>query len=140
MKRIAHNEAGAAALEFALVAPLLLLFLFGILETSRAVWARQVMQRATHSTVRCVSIGMTECTTEAGIRSYFLAQARTSSIPAASITVTSAKDVPCEGMERQNSVTITAPYTTPVAAFLPKLAGEISSTACFPDVSRLSKG
>ena len=140
MRRLVQSERGAAAVEFALVAPLLFAFLFGLFEMSRAIWTKQVVQRAAHSTVRCLSIGMTECTTDAGLKEYLIEQAAAGSVRIVAANVAATKDVTCEGMARQNQVTVTAPFTSVVPDLLPMVPTEISSTACFPDVSRLSKG
>ncbi len=127
-------------MEFALVAPLLFAFLFGLLEIGRAIWTKQVIQRATHSTVRCLSIGRTECLTDQGIKDFLIAEAAEGRVRITGANVSSATDVSCGGMDRQNSVTVTVPFDTPVPAILPMLPDQFSATACFPDVSRLSKG
>lgn len=139
MRRLARNQAGAAAVEFALVAPLLFAFLFGLFEISRAIWTKQVIQRATHSTARCLSIGMTECLTDTGIKNYLVARAAEGKVSVAAANVTAEKDVTCRGMARQNQITVTVPFNSAVPTLLPMLPSQFSATACFPDVSRLSK-
>ena len=47
LQKFGHNVAGIAAVEFALIAPLLMLMLFGALEVSRAVMMHKRFQRAT---------------------------------------------------------------------------------------------
>jgi Flp pilus assembly protein TadG len=41
-----RDIAGSAAVEFALTAPILILLLFGIIETGRALWAKNSLQYA----------------------------------------------------------------------------------------------
>ena len=53
LRRIACEEKGASAVEFALLAPTLLMFMFGIIEGSRMIWTKQVVQRSAHSAARC---------------------------------------------------------------------------------------
>ena len=63
MRRLWHNQAGASAVEFAmLIAPFLLL-LFGVIEISRALWTRQAAQDIATAAARCIGVMQTECTT-----------------------------------------------------------------------------
>lgn len=50
--RIAHDDAAASAAEFALVAPLLILFLFGIIDVGRFMWEWNTAEKATQMGVR----------------------------------------------------------------------------------------
>ena len=50
--RLAHARSGATAVEFALVLPLLILFLFGIIDAGRLMWALNSAEKATQMGAR----------------------------------------------------------------------------------------
>jgi len=52
VKRIRIDEKGAAALEMALVFPVFILFIFGIIELSRAYWVLHTMELAIEEAAR----------------------------------------------------------------------------------------
>lgn len=56
---------GAAAIEFALVVPVFLAFVFGGAVMGLAVWQRNILQNVAVDAARCVALGATACTTVA---------------------------------------------------------------------------
>ncbi len=52
VRRVAHDDAAASAAEFALVLPLLILFLFGIIDVGRFMWEWNTAEKATQMGVR----------------------------------------------------------------------------------------
>jgi Flp pilus assembly protein TadG len=52
-----NSRSGSAAVEFAFVAPILLLFLFGIIETGVIFFASSALQNATDDTARLIRTG-----------------------------------------------------------------------------------
>jgi Flp pilus assembly protein TadG len=65
---------GSAALEFGLVAPVLMLLLFACIEYARLLWTWQALQLAGDQTARCVAIGASAC---AAPQSYAVTTANT---------------------------------------------------------------
>lgn len=55
--RILKNNNGQSAVEFALIVPILLLLVFGIVEFGYAFYNKSVMEHAARSTLRTASIG-----------------------------------------------------------------------------------
>lgn len=60
-RRFCGDASGSAALEFALVAPLFLAFVFGGLALGTAVWQRNILQNVALDTARCVSLRASPC-------------------------------------------------------------------------------
>lgn len=65
------SRSGSAAIEFAMVAPVLFLFLFGIIETGVLFFASATLQNATDDTARLIRTGQISGTlTAATLKSY----------------------------------------------------------------------
>ena len=119
--RIAYlctDESGANAVEFALVAPLLIGLLFGIFEFGQAIWTQGVLEYAVEQAARCASINTTTCGSSAAIKTY--ASQQTSPLNLAA-SVFSASTPTCGNQ-------VTASYVFSFVGTLPL----INSTALFP--------
>lgn len=66
LRRFRRNRNGAAALEFALVAPVFLVLLFAILETALMFFANQVLETMTQNSARMILTGQAQ---DAGYKS-----------------------------------------------------------------------
>jgi len=58
-----HDRAGATAVEFALIAPLLFLLLFGAVEAGRLLFVQSALHHAVAAAARCASIDPRGCAT-----------------------------------------------------------------------------
>ena len=56
-------ESGAAAIEFALVAPLFLALMFGVMEYARFVWTIEAVQETATAGARCIGLTLNGCST-----------------------------------------------------------------------------
>lgn len=61
MTRLAHDRCGAAMLEFALVAPLFLTFVFGTVELSRWAWGAAATRDLAARAARCITVTPSLC-------------------------------------------------------------------------------
>ena len=59
-RRLARNRHGAAAVEFAMIAPMFLMILFAIIETALYFLASEVLEAATQKTARLVLTGQAQ--------------------------------------------------------------------------------
>jgi Flp pilus assembly protein TadG len=66
---------GAAALEFALVLPALLLVILGIMDVGRLIWTQTTLDRAVEAAARCGAIDTSVCGTATKIQTYAADQA-----------------------------------------------------------------
>lgn len=68
--RVASDGCGAAAVEFALVFPMFILFVMGIMETGRLYRLWDTVHFAVVEAARCASVNATVCGTSAQIATY----------------------------------------------------------------------
>jgi Flp pilus assembly protein TadG len=81
MRRFRHDRSGAAAIEFALTAPLLFLFLFGAMSLGRWAWSAAQLRDLTQATARCVLVTPTACGSEARAAKWARANSRVFAAP-----------------------------------------------------------
>ncbi len=97
MKKLFRRDDGAAAVEFSLIAPVLLVLAIGSLDAGIVFWKWNAIQGIARTTARCVAIGSNSCSTitsgcgssDAGV-CFALAQASASGVSelaASNITV-----------------------------------------------------
>ena len=72
---LARNARGNAAVEMALIATPLLLFLFGIIATAQAVWLQNALNASVAEAARCASVNPTLCGTASQVQTYAANQA-----------------------------------------------------------------
>ncbi len=124
---LARNCEAAAAIEFALVLPIILAFTFGVIEVGHLLWTVGALNMAVQDSARCVSVSnvstppSTLCDTQLHMQSYAVAHTWGMTVPASTFTLTS----PACGYQ----VTASYPYT-PVVSYIP-LSMTLSASACF---------
>jgi Flp pilus assembly protein TadG len=74
--------------EYAIVLPLLLTFVLGLIDSGRLLWTYATLSRAVTAASRCASINAVACGTTAAVRSYAAAQAWGLNLTASAFTVT----------------------------------------------------
>jgi Flp pilus assembly protein TadG len=65
-----RNKAGNGAVEFALLAPVLLMFIFGIAEGGRLLWTLNALHYSVQEAARCASINKTTCGSATAIQNF----------------------------------------------------------------------
>jgi len=68
--RFARDNAGNPAVEFGLLAPALLMFVFGIAEGGRLLWNVNALNYSVQEAARCASINKTTCGSATQIQSF----------------------------------------------------------------------
>jgi Flp pilus assembly protein TadG len=114
---------GAAAVEFAIVFPILLLFVLGLMDFARMIWVQSTLDYAVEAAARCAAINATTCGTAAQIQNYAVSQALGLDIPASAFSVASG------ACGKQVSANFTFEFILPWMA-----SGSIAltATACYP--------
>ena len=69
-RRFLRDEAGNPAVEFGLLAPALLLFIFGIVEGGRLLWTVNALHYSVQEAARCASVNKTTCGSATQIQSF----------------------------------------------------------------------
>ncbi|MGO9545953.1 MAG: TadE family protein [Rhodomicrobium sp.] len=81
MRRTTHrrwpalNTSGATALEYALILPVFVMFLLGVMDFGRLMWVYTTLYRATEAAARCAAVNTAVCGTSAQIQSDAAAEA-----------------------------------------------------------------
>jgi Flp pilus assembly protein TadG len=122
-----RDRIGSAAIETALVLPIMLTLFFGIIEVGHLLWTVSTLNMVVQDSARCVSVsnvppGSTLCDTQTHMQSYAVARSWGMTIPAGTYTLTT----PACGYQ----VAASYPYK-PVVSYIP-LTMTLSASACFP--------
>lgn len=123
-----RDRGAAAAVETALVLPILLSFIFGIIEVGHLLWTITALNMAVEDAARCVSVSNVTsnngqpCGTQALMQTYAVNRTWGLTVPAN----TFALSTPTCGYQ------VTANYAfTPFVSYIP-LSLNISASACYP--------
>ena len=128
IRPLLRDRRGATAVQFALIATPLFLFLFGIEETARIMWTQSAINMAVEDGARYSSVsGPTgTCTAAATVQSYAASRAWGMSLPSGDFTATTAA-CGCQ-------VTASVPFTPIVPKLVPYNL-TLTASSCFPQWS-----
>lgn len=134
---------GATAIEFAFLAPIFLVLLFGAIEFGRALWTEQALQQTATAAARCMAIPQSACATSGD---YYSATKTTTyvqqvarqwgvAIPTAGITLTPNATCGLASGTFFSQVSLASTFTSPVSTLINISNGGISlnATACYPN-------
>jgi Flp pilus assembly protein TadG len=122
VQALAGSRSGTAAIEFAFVAPVLILFIFGTMEIGRVLWLQNALNYSVVEAARCLSNNPSQCGDEPGQAEGFAASRAGAGFTASVFTVTSAS---CGNQ-------VSASY--PVVFVIPfmNLSATLTAQACYP--------
>lgn len=132
MTRLARDIRGVTATEFALVAPVFLMFMFLIIDGARAAWTYQTLQEVATNSARCAALGVTGCKTSAEVRSYAVARAAAGGVPLTAGAVTLTPAATCSSVAGMTKVAISAAYQGASTKLLPSSVTTLNTESCFP--------
>jgi Flp pilus assembly protein TadG len=116
-------RSGNASIEFALILPLFITCIVGVMEVGRILWIQNNLQRAVEVAARCASIDKTNCATSSDVINFATSEAAGLTVPSG----TFATSTPACG----NQVTASLAYDY-MTSFLPMPALTLTASACFP--------
>ena len=117
-------NSGASALEFAIVAPVFLAMLLGIVEFGRMAWTHTSLQYSVQRAARCASLGLAQCTTVSDVQNYAAASLNAVTVAAGSFSVSSCAN---NGTE----VSVSVPFTFILPGLFP-WRPYLASASCYP--------
>ena len=122
--KIWRDERGATALEFAILAPVFFLLIFGIIAFGLLFWTQVGLQHGAEMAARCASINTTLCPNgnPSAIQNYATQQAFGLSLPASTFTPST--------QACGNQVSATYTFVFPDILNLSPLT--LTAQACFP--------
>lgn len=122
MHGLLKSECGTAAIEFAILAPVLCFFLIGIVDCGYAFYSKQALYHGTQFAARCGALKTATCTTAAQIRDAASFNSLGLSPPASTFTVS---DATCGKL-------VTATYSYhPFSALTSSFAVTLTERGCF---------
>jgi len=126
----AGDIAGAVAIEYAIILPVLLLALLGAMDLGRLFWSYATIANAAQTAARCFAIKAAACQTAAATQSYAATQAYGITINASAFTVTT----PACGA--QVAASYVFDFVVPWFYAIPPFGGSnsvtLSTTSCYP--------
>lgn len=120
--RLLHDQDGGAALEFALLGPVFLIFIIGFFQVAWAMYCASSVRYALHNSARALVLdpGMSQSDFQALVKSAV------SPLAAADVTVTLTKTSPNAGLQL---ATATATYSYQIVIpFVPTYNGQFSTS------------
>lgn len=122
LRALARDRAGSAAVELAVVLPLMLAFIFGVIEVGRVIWTKTALVMAVEDASRCASVNAATCGNNSAIQAYAASRAWGMTVPASTFTITQ----PACGYQ------VAAKYNfTPFVSYLP-FSLTLTASSCFP--------
>ncbi|HZV11172.1 MAG TPA: TadE/TadG family type IV pilus assembly protein [Novosphingobium sp.] len=127
---LARCRRAAAATEFALLAPVFLLLLFGTIEYCRLMWITQAANEVAYSAARCLAYG-TSCSTSSTLQSYVVSRAAGYGVTVSSSAISYSSSTTCYGTAGSSQVQFTVNFNSPLSGFITSLPSQITATGCF---------
>ena len=141
LARLAKAREGIEALEFAIILPVLMLFLLGCIEFGRLFWTQSELQFAAESAARCITVTCSANITGTGPNTYAAGQVFSVPVPAGTVFSVTNPNPACG-----NEVTVCYPFefllpglfpftnakpaTCPAAYNAPALGLTLTATGC----------
>jgi len=119
-----RNRSGVAAVEFAVVAPVFVVFVMGLIEVSRGIMMQQVVTNAAREGARAAVLdGSTVSSVQSVVRSYLTAANVPSTV--GTITVT----IPATRYNNSATVNVSVPYSSVSWVPIPRYLGSMNLTS-----------
>lgn len=132
MKRLLRDRRGITAVEFALVAPTFMMFMFLMIDGARAVWTYQTLQEIATNSARCAALGVSTCNDSAEVKAYAVDRATRAGVKLTAAAVTLTPAAICSSVSGMTRVSIAATYQGASTRLLPSSITTLNTESCFP--------
>lgn len=88
--RMLAAENGVTAIEYALLLPILLVLVFGIIDAGRVIWTQATLDHAAEAAARCGAVDAVKCGTPEAIKAYAIERAAGLVLQPSAFTVSAA--------------------------------------------------
>lgn len=124
------NRRGTMALEYALILPVVLLFILGIVDCGRLLWTYATLYHATEAAARCGAINQVNCATAAQIKNYAVSQAYGLTVDVAAFTTTT--EACGRSVTAQQNFVLLIPWFAELFATGGPSSITLRASACYP--------
>ncbi|MBW8744314.1 MAG: pilus assembly protein [Sphingomonas sp.] len=135
IRALFRNRDGATAVEFALLGPTFLMFLFLLLDGGRMIFAKQSLNELATATARCMAIKQVSCPDVASTQTWAVNRGLArSNLQLSTGDVAINLNATCGGVPNMIQATISMPWKKGAMTLLPQSVApaSLSATACFP--------
>ena len=136
--RLFRSQRGAGAVEFALLAPTFLMFLFLLFDGGRMMFAKQSLNELATATARCMATKQTGCANVTSTQGWAVSRGLTrNNLQLATGNVAINTAATCGGVSNMIQATISMPWKKGAMMLLPQSVApsSLSATACFPTIT-----
>ena len=131
------DQAGAGVVEFALLAPTFLMFLFLLLDGGRMMFAKQSLNELAAATARCMATRQASCASTASTQSWAVARGLArSNLQLTANDVVLNTNATCGGVTNMIHTTVSMTWKKGAMNLLPQsiAPSSLTATACFPNI------
>lgn len=119
------DERGSSAVEFALLAPVFILLIFGLIDMGAMLWTEFGLQHGVEMAARCASVNQTACGSTANIQAFAADQTYGVNPPSSTFAVTT----------QACGYQVSASYKFELVTLFGLPAPTLSAQSCFPKAS-----
>lgn len=131
VKRLWKCKDGAAAVEFALTLPILIVVVLGVMQFGQAFWAQNALHYAVEQTARCMTYNTSSCNSTTATKNYASTISGYVFDPSVFSPTTSAD---C-GTGAGNGNKVDATYPVQFDVFIYRFSMSLTANSCFPSIS-----
>ena len=120
------GRAGVTSIEFAILLPVFVLIVFGIIELALMEWTQAALEHATSMAARCAAVNTTTCGTASAVQTYAASQAYGITLPASTFSYSTS---PCN-----HTVSVASPgYGFQfIVPFYGSITVNLTASSCYP--------